>query len=70
MEGTKGSVFAAIGSVAGHLAGNRFIPQYAAANFRLKTLCWSSVVVAAFWVRSEQEQLRQLRLQYGYEGTE
>lgn len=70
MEGAKGSLYASIFAVGSHFAGNHFVPQYRAVNFRLKTFLWSSFVVCAFWVRSEQEQLRQLRVNYGYEGHE
>ena len=64
MEGVKASCAAAVVSVAAHVAGMRLSPTYAGANYRLKTLFWSSVVVSAFWVRSEQEATRQARLKF------
>lgn len=62
MEGVKASAATAVVSVVAHLAATRLSPAYVGANYRLKTLLWSSVVVSAFWVRSEQEATRQGRL--------
>jgi len=64
-EGVKGSAVAAVLAAVLHTAANRQLPIYAGANFRLKTLFWSSAIVSAFWVRSEQEATRQARLNYG-----